>query len=69
MDESNLLSLTSSGSGWKQARVDIPVDIHGRQIVFEAERGNSASDVAIYDVYLSNKECPPRNSLFVCFRR
>ncbi|XP_022315384.2 MAM and LDL-receptor class A domain-containing protein 1-like isoform X2 [Crassostrea virginica] len=59
MDESTLLSLTSSRSGWKQARVDIPVDIHGRQIVFEAERGNSASDVAIDDVYLSNKECPP----------
>ncbi|XP_061175697.1 MAM and LDL-receptor class A domain-containing protein 1-like [Saccostrea echinata] len=59
MDEATLLKLTSSRMGWVQARVDIPVDIHGRQIVFEAKRGNSASDVAIDDVTLSNKECPP----------
>lgn len=59
LDEATLLKLTSSGTGWKQARVDIPVDTHGRQIIFEAERGNSASDVAIDDVSFSNKECPP----------
>lgn len=58
--------MTSSGTGWKQARVDIPVDNHGRQIIFEAERGNSASDVAIDDVSLSNKECPPGN-FFILF--
>lgn len=67
LDETTLLKMTSSGTGWKQARVDIPVDNHGRQIIFEAERGNSASDVAIDDVSLSNKECPPGN-FFYYFR-
>lgn len=67
LDETTLLKLTRSGTGWKQARVDIPVDNHGRQIIFEAERGNSASDVAIDDVSLSNKECPPGN-FFYYFR-
>lgn len=66
LDETTLLKLTRSGTGWKQARVDIPVDNHGRQIIFEAERGNSASDVAIDDVSLSNKECPPGN-FFILF--
>lgn len=66
LDETTLLKMTSSGTGWKQARVDIPVDNHGRQIIFEAERGNSASDVAIDDVSLSNKECPPGN-FFILF--
>lgn len=65
LDETTLLKMTSSGTGWKQARVDIPVDNHGRQIIFEAERGNSASDVAIDDVSLSNKECPPGNFLIL----
>lgn len=64
LDEATLLKLTSSGTGWKQARVDIPVDTHGRQIIFEAERGNSASDVAIDDVSFSNKECPPGNAFY-----
>lgn len=66
LDETTLLKLTRSGTGWKQARVDIPVDNHGRQVIFEAERGNSASDVAIDDVSLSNKECPPGN-FFILF--